>query len=52
MKRLLPITLAALWCRLNLTVTALLQHPLQRLRALARCGDMSFLKTPPVLYGR
>ena len=48
MKRLLPFTLAALWCRLNLTVTALLQC----FRALARCADMSFLKTPPVLYGR
>ena len=52
MKRLLPVTLAALWCRLTLTVTALLQHPLQRLRALALSGDQPPRSTPPTLNNR
>ena len=47
MKHLLLFTLAALWCRLKPTVTALLQHPLQKFRALARAGDTLARFTPP-----
>ena len=52
MKHLLPFTLAALWCSLKPTVTALLQHPLQRFRALAHVGDTLTRFTPPSLYVR
>ena len=52
MKHLLPFTLTALWCSLKPTVTALLQRPLQRFRALAHVGDTLTRFTPPSLYVR
>ena len=50
MRILFSFIFAGFAVRLKPTVTALLQHPLQRYRAFARCDDISFLKTPPVLY--
>ena len=52
MRFLLSFFLAGLVSRLNLTVTALLQHPLQRLRALAPSGDQPPRSTPPTLNNR
>ena len=52
MRILLSFIFAGFAVRLNPTVTALLQCPLQRFRAFARADNISFLKTPPVLYIR
>ena len=47
MRILFSFLFAGIAVRLKPTVTALLQHPLQRFRALALSGDISNLKTPP-----
>ena len=52
MRTLFSFICAGIAVRLKPTVTALLQHPLQRCRALARANDISFPKIPPVLYSR
>ena len=52
MRILFSILFAGIVVRLKPTVTALLQHPLQRCRALAPSGDASTLKTPPLIYAR
>ena len=52
MRILLSFIFAGFAVRLKPTVTALLQHPLQRCRARMRAGDIAYLKTPPVLYSR
>ena len=52
MRILLSFIFAGFAVRPKPTVTALLQHPLQRYRALARANDISFPKIPPVLYSR
>ena len=52
MRFLLFSIFAGIAARLKPTVTALLQHPLQRFRALAPAGDASNLKTPPLIYAR
>ena len=52
MRILFSILFAGIAARLKPTVTALLQHPLQRCRALAPAGDASNLKTPPLIYAR
>ena len=52
MRILFSLIFAGIAVRLKPTVTALLQHPLQRFRALAPAGDASNLKTPPLIYAR
>ena len=52
MRFLLSFIFAGFAVRPKPTVTALLQHPLQRCRARLRAGDIAYLKTPPVLYSR
>ena len=51
MRILFSFLFAGIAVRLKPTVTALLQHPLQRFRALALSGDTSNL-TPPFIYAR
>ena len=51
MRILFSFLFADIAVRLKPTVTALLQHPLQRFRALALSGDFSNL-TPPFIYAR
>ena len=52
MRFLFSFLFAGIVVRLKPTVTALLQHPLQRCRAHAPSGDASNLKTPPLIYAR
>ena len=52
MRILFSLIFAGFDVRPKPTVTALLQHPLQRCRARMRAGDIAYLKTPPVLYSR
>ena len=49
MRTLFSFLFAGIAVRLKPTVTALLQHPLQVFRALARSGDISTQKSPPPL---
>ena len=52
MRILFSLIFAGIAVRLKPTVTALLQHPLQRCRARMRASDIAYLQTPPVLYSR
>ena len=52
MTYLFSFTIAGIASRLKTSVTGLLQASLQWLRAPAPSGDVSYLKTPSVLYGR
>ena len=52
MRILFSLIFAGFAVRLKPTVTALLRHPLQRCRALARANDIAYLKTPPMIYSR
>ena len=52
MRILFSLIFAGIAVRLKPTVTALLQHPLQRFRALAPAGDISTLKSPPFINAR
>ena len=53
MRFLLSFIFAGIAVRLKPTVTALLQHPLQRFRAPMRAGDISLPEDPPpFIYGR
>ncbi len=52
MRILFSVIFAGIVVRLKPTVTAVLQHPLQRFRALAPAGDASTLKSPPFINAR